>query len=75
MSGGFGVLAGAIAIVSHAAIVAVGVERCAQIEKLRRPLGSQPCSSSRIHWTRTGRRSSRDNNAASKATSSLPLVP
>src|SRR5437879_8369136 len=40
------------------------------------PLGSQPCSSSRIHWTRTGRPPiSRELSAASQAAAAWPLRP
>ena len=39
------------------------------------PLGSQPCSSCRIHCTRTGLPTARDMTAASSAASSVPRRP
>ncbi len=39
------------------------------------PLGSQPCSSWRDHWTRTGAPTARESNAASSAPSSVLMRP
>ena len=50
--------------------------RAAHLDDHRRAEGSQPCSCSRIHCTRTGRPgTARASSAASAATSSAPLWP
>ena len=55
---------------------AVGVERPGQrSSNCGGPLGSQPCSSARVHCTRTGWPTAFDRSAASAAASSWPFMP
>ncbi len=77
-SGMFGRLAVALGShisVRHAAIFPSSVSAPSSASSCGGPLGSQPCSSSRIHCTRTGRPTARDSSAASAAASSWPFMP
>ena len=77
-SGRFGrpcVESGSQAWVSHATTSPPSPTAARRSRSWGGPFGSQPCSSSRIHWTRTGRPTARERSAASQAASSAPFWP
>ena len=70
-----GVALGSHMSVRHCTMPPSGSTEALKSSSCGGPLGSQPCSSSRIHCTRTGRPTARDRIAASAAASSWPFMP
>ena len=75
MFGRFAVALGIHMSVRHAAIFPSSPTAPSSESSCGGAFGSQPCSSSRDHWTRTGRATAFDNSAASAAASSWPFIP
>jgi len=75
MLGRLAVALGMNICVRHAAIFPSPPSAPSRVSSCGGPFGSQPCSSSRDHWTRTGLPTALDSIAASAAASSWPFIP